>query len=126
MITPLVITYLCLWIVATLCGLALSFTSLVPGFSHEYRTAAGLNGVLFCLTLAVLFSTICKTERVLRMMIWLLHFEFLAPVIAIWIYSLQTVGNNSAVFYYFITFIAVPVIFFCCITGVSVGNFIFE
>lgn len=70
MISALVITYLVVWVLAVIFGLVLSFTSLIPGFIHEYRTAAGLNLVLFAITLLLLFSSVCKTERVLRMMIW--------------------------------------------------------
>lgn len=125
MISALVITYLFVWALAVLCGFALSLTDLVPGFHHEYRVASSLNFALYLLTLLFLFTSICKTERVLRMMIWFLHFEFLAPVVTIWVYSILNVGNNSPVFYYFVTFIAVPLVFFFAITGISVGNFIF-
>ncbi len=54
------------------------------------------------------------------------HYEFLAPVVTIWIYNIQTVGNNSPNFYYFVAFLAAPVLFFFSITGISIGNFIFS
>ena len=125
MISALVITYLFVWALAVLCGFCTFFHRPDPGFHHEYRVASSLNFALYLLTLLFLFTSICKTERVLRMMIWFLHFEFLAPVVTIWVYSISNVGNNSPVFYYFVTFIAVPLVFFFAITGISVGNFIF-
>ena len=67
----------------------------------------------------------CWGER-LRLILWFVTFEFLAPVFTTWVYLLETHGNESAVFYYALCFLFVPLAFFCSVTGLSLGSFIFE
>jgi hypothetical protein len=126
MISRLVISYLVALFLATGVGLALSFSDLMPGFDHEYRTAAGLNFVLLVLSVFFCSSSLCDCERSLRLMLWFVTFEFLAPVFTIWVYLLETHGNQSFVFYYAVCYLVVPLTFFCGVTGLSLGHFVFE
>ena len=78
------------------------------------------------LVLMCFFAFLGRVFFLLTCLSRFVHYEFLAPVVTIWIYNIQTVGNNSPNFYYFVAFLAAPVLFFFSITGISIGNFIFS
>lgn len=126
MISKPVTAYLFLWVTAVLVGLAVSFSDLVPGFHHEFRTASVLNLILFFLTVILLFTSICKTERTLRMLVWFVHYTFLAPVLVIWIYAFHEMGNSRQIFWFFICFISIPLVFFSSLTGIALGGFLYS
>lgn len=126
MVSRSVVSYLVVLCLASVTGLLLSFTDLMPAFDHEYRTAACLNLILLLFSVVFCFSSFCESERSLRLMLWFVTFEFLAPVFTIWVYLLETHGNQSSVFYYAVCFLVVPLTFFCVVTGLSLGHFVFE
>jgi hypothetical protein len=126
MVSRSVVSYLVVLCLGSVAGLLLSFTDLMPGFDHEYRTAASLNLILLFFSSIFCVSSFCESERSLRLMLWFVTFEFLAPVFTIWVYLLETHGNQSSVFYYAVCFLVAPLTFFCVVTGLSLGHFVFE
>lgn len=126
MISKIVVSYLVILFLSTTTGLSLSFTETITSFEHEFRVAFGLNMALFLFILVFACSPLAKNERSIRLILWFTCYEFLSPVFIMWVYMFETYGNHSGVFYFAVCFLVVPLSFFCGMTGLAIGNFVFE
>lgn len=119
------VIYFLAWGAVLFTGAIVNYWSTLIGIKHEYLVGLYLNIGLFVPVLFLFFLRELFEQRGTRMLMWLLHYFFLAPIIVVFGYMVDRFGYGTPeVFYYAAFFVCIPALYFLGITGVNFGVFL--
>ena len=105
-------------------GLVLTFDSHLLPIEHYYLVGFILNVTLLALSLlldAAMSKCIAK-----RMILWLLYYEFITPLVFIFVYMIRTRSETPTIVLFFAFYTCLPLLYFTHLTQQSILEFMHD
>jgi len=105
-------------------GLVLTFDSHLLPIEHYYLVGFILNVTLLALSLlldAAMSKCIAK-----RMILWLLYYEFITPLVFIFVYMIRTRSETPTIVLFFAFYTCLPLLYFTHLTQESILEFMHD